>query len=159
MDGLRQYIISVVSAAMLCGIVTGLMQKGTAREIIRLVSGIFLAFTVIHPIAGIDIASLTDYRFSYADDAAQAAAMGENITRESLREIITTQSEAYILDKAAALNAELTVAVTVSEEDTPVPVEVHLSGEISPFAKQHLQSIIQSDLGIAKENQLWTGQK
>lgn len=159
MEDLRQYVISVVVAAILCGIVTGLIRNGTAKEIVKLVCGIFLAFTVIHPIAGFDIASLSDFRFSYSEDAAQAAALGENLADESLRDIIKTESEAYILDKAEALNAELTVEITVSDDDTPVPISAKLCGEISPYARQQLQSILQSDLGIAKENQLWTGQE
>ena len=159
MDGLRQYVISVVAAAIICGIITGLIQKGTAKEIVKLVCGFFLAFTVIHPIADFDISSLSDFGFAYSGDAAEAAALGENIAQESLREIIKAETEAYILDKATALNLELSVEVSISEDDTPVPVAVCLSGEASPYARQQLQGTLQSDLGIAKENQLWTGQK
>jgi hypothetical protein len=47
--------------------------------------------------------------------------------------------------------------VTLSDELPPVPVEVRLSGDISPYIKTRLQSILEDDLGISKENQIWTG--
>lgn len=157
MEGLRQYVISVVAAALICGILSGLVQKGAAKELVRLIGGLFLAFTVIRPIAGLDFNALADISFPYAQDAEQTAALGENMARQSLADIIKAESEAYILDKAAALNAAITVEVTLSGDDPPIPVSATLCGEVSPYARQQLEGILQSELGIAKENQLWTG--
>lgn len=157
MDGLRQYVISVTAAALICGVVSGLVQNGTAKELIRLLCGLFLAFTVIRPIAGLDFNALTEFSLSYTQEAESMAAMGENMARQSMADIIKAESEAYILDKAAALNAALAVEVTVSEDGTPVPVAAELCGDISPYARQQLEDILQEDLGIAKEYQLWTG--
>lgn len=157
MEGLRQYVISVVTAALACGIVSGLTPKGTAKELVRLLCGVFLAFTAIRPITGLDFNALAEFSFPYAREAEQAAAMGENMARQSLADIIKEESEAYILDKAAALNTDLTVEITVSDDDAPVPVAAVLCGEVSPYARQQLETILQSELGIAKENQLWTG--
>lgn len=158
MDALRQYAVSVIAAAIVCGIVTGSFQNGTVKEIVKLVCGLFLTFTVIHPVIGLDITSLSIYQPDYTLDASKAAAIGENFTREGIADIIKTETETYILDKAAELNADLTATVTVSQADTPVPVAVSISGEVTPYARQQLQGIIQSDLGIAKENQVWSGQ-
>lgn len=155
MEMLRQYVISVAAAAMICGVVTSLFQTGTAKEVVKLICGLFLAFTVLSPVSKLDFSELTDFRFSYSEDAAEAAALGENLAQESMADIIKAETEAYILDKAEALNAVLTVEVTVSEENLPMAVK--LSGEVSPYARQQLQAIIQTDLGIAKENQQWTG--
>ncbi len=157
MDALGQYVISVTAAALICGIVSCLVQSGTAKELIRLLCGLFLAFTVIRPLAGLDFSALTSISFPYTQEADSIATQGENIAREAMADIIKADAEAYILDKAAALNADLTVDITLSREDTPVPVRAELSGSVSPYARQQLTYLLQTDLGIAKENQLWTG--
>ena len=157
MEGLRQYIISVVTAAIICGIITGLAPKGTVREMVKMLCGLFLALTVIRPIARIDDFDLSDFGLSYGLDAKAAAVMGEDFSREAMADIIKAETEAYILDKAAELNVTMEADVTLSQEDIPVPVAVHLSGDISPYAKQQMERFLTEDLGIAKENQLWTG--
>lgn len=157
MEDLRQYVISVVCAAIFCGILLSLLQKSSARDILKLLCGLFLAFTVIRPISQIGELDLSDFGLSYSEDAAQAAALGEKYTREAMAEIIIEETEAYILDKAEALNVSLEADVTVSLDDIPVPAAVRLTGEVSPYAKGELQRIIENELGIAKEDQLWTG--
>ena len=75
--------------------------------------------------------------------------------RALLAQIISEQTEAYILDKAADLHANLHVEVTVGEDN--LPTAVTLSGEASPYARRQIQAIIANDLGISKENQKWIG--
>lgn len=157
MDALRQYVISVVAAAIVCGIVTGVMKEGTAQAVVKLICGLFLTFAVLRPIARLDLADLGNFGLSLSRDAEQAAAVGENLARDALADIIKRETEAYILDKAAALNLSLEAEVTVSDSDPPVPMAVRISGNASPYARLRLQNLIQEELGISKENQLWTG--
>lgn len=156
MDGLRQYIISVTAAAILCGIIKGMSEKTSCGKIVKLICGLFLGFTVIKPITQIDLAQLTEVSVPFADEAVQAAALGENLSQEAMADIIKQESETYILDKATALNVSLEVSVTV-EGDPPVPVAALCSGEVSPYAKQQLEKILWEDLGISKEHLEWTG--
>lgn len=155
MEGLRQYAISVVAAAMICGVLSSLLQNSAAKELVKLLCGLFLTVTVISPLVDIDFDALMEFSFPYTQEAEYVAARGENMARETIADIIKTETEAYILDKAAELNTELTVEVTVS--DDRIPVSAVLSGDISPYARQQLENILQRDLGIAKENQVWTG--
>lgn len=155
MEALRQYVISVVTAAMICGIVTGLFPSGTAKQVVKLICGLFLAYTVLSPISKVELSQLTDIPAQYSEDAAAAAALGESLAQNSMAGIIKAETEAYILDKAESLRAEVTVEVTVNEDN--VPSAVTISGEASPFARRQLQSILETDLGIPKENQKWTG--
>ena len=99
--------------------------------------------------------NLPDFSLRCMDDAEDAAAMGENLARDSMADIIKEETEAYILDKAADLHANLHVEVTVGEDNLPVAVTI--SGEASPYARRQIQAIIANDLGIAKENQKWIG--
>lgn len=155
MEALRQYVLSVVTAAMVCGIITGLFHSGGGKQVVKLICGLFLAYTVLAPIARGNFSELSVFSLGFGDEAAEAAAMGENLARDSMAEIIKSKTVAYILDKAADLQAEVTVEVSVNEEN--VPNSVTVSGAVSPYARRQLQTIIESDLGIAKENQKWTG--
>ncbi len=157
MESLRQYVISVTAAALICGILTGLVKKGAAGELIRMLCGLMLAFTVLYPISGLDLESLTLDLLPSAREGESLAAQGEKITRQSMADIIKSDTEAYILDKAAALEVNLTAEVSLSEDDVPVPVGVILSGAVSPYARSQLTNVIERDLGIPKEKQLWTG--
>lgn len=156
MDGIRAYLLSVCAAAVICGIVTRLVgEKGTQGAVVKMIAGVFLAFTVIRPIADVRLDSLSDWTADFSYDASLAAAAGEDLTREVLAAGIKKRSEAYILDKADALNVSLTVEVTLTEADIPVPCSVRLTGKVSPYAKGQLQTIIAEDLGIDKEHQVW----
>ena len=58
------------------------------------------------------------------------------------------------MDKAANLGAELTAVVKL--DDKGMPVSVALSGEISPGNRAALSRIIEQDLGLGEEAQIWT---
>lgn len=158
MEAIRQYLISITAAAILCGIIKCLFpEKGGAGVMIRVMAGLFLTATVIAPLAKVSLVSWNDFTGTLDSDAREAVATGENAVRESLRESIKTQVEAYILDKADSFGAELTVEVTLCPEDPPLPERVVLNGSISPYGRSRLESIMTEDLGIAKEQIIWTG--
>lgn len=158
MDGLRQYIISITAAAILCGILTGFFgKKGTISAVVKLLSGLFLALTVIRPWIQLEINDLSDFLDSISVSSSDAVQAGKTSAEDALRERIKAKTEAYILDKATAWDAELTVEITLSEADPPVPCAVCLSGRVSPYAKVQLSKMLEEDLGIAKEDQTWTG--
>ena len=71
--------------------------------------------------------------------------------------IIIEQLQAYILDKAADLGAELEVEILMPDDGSGQPQGVVLRGAVSPYAKTRLQQIIAEDLDIAKEKQQWIG--
>ena len=156
-DGIRGYLLSVVAAAVISGIVKRLMgDKGNQGAVAKLLTGIFLALTVVSPLAKVEVGRLADIVGAYRADGLAAAAVGEEMTRQALAESIKAQSEAYILDKAAALEVALTVEIEMTDTDIPVPYRIRLSGQVSPYAKNKLSGIITEDLGIEKERQIWT---
>lgn len=153
---MKQYLLSVVSAAIISGMVTKLLgSKGTQGAIGKLVAGLFLAFTIISPLRTVRIGELTGFAAPYSAAAQYAVEEGKNQTAEALRTGIKQACEAYIFDKAQSWNAELEVEVTVSREEVPAPTGIRLSGHVSPGAKAKLTAIITEDLGIPKEAQKW----
>ena len=158
MEDMGRYILSVTSAAVITGILYSMTDKKSAQmPLIRLVGGLFLAFTMIQPLTKYDFSVFFDGSQTFLEDAEAVAASGEILSREALEERIIQDTEAYILDKAGLYRAALSVEVKVSGGDIPLPESVIIRGHISPIAKQQMQDQIEKDLDISKENQIWIG--
>lgn len=158
METLRQYFLSVTAAAIICGAATGLLQKKSgAYELVKLTAGLFLALTAIRPLAQIELTDLSEFSLDHSLAASSAAAMGEDLAADAMADIIKSQSEAYILDKAEALGLDVEVEVSISTEGSPLPAAVHIHGKISPYAKAQLEAVLTEEFGIPKEDQQWTG--
>lgn len=155
MEAVRQYIISVTAAAMLCGILTALVGGKHIKPVWKLIAGIFLTLTAVRPLADIDLNAVPALAEVYSLQAEDAVSAGETMMVSQTQAIIKSRLEAYILDKAKAMGVTLTAEVSLNEHS--LPVAVRLSGDVSPGAKSRLQSIIATDLAIPKEAQTWGG--
>lgn len=152
MDGISQYILTVTVSAVLCCIICALTKK---NKIITLLTGIFMIVTVIQPLFHFRFSQWSDFTTQIYADAAAVAAAGEYSSDQELRAIITSRTEAYILDKANSLSLNLEVEVTLSDEYPPVPGTVTLKGAASPYAKQCMMTYLCDSLGIHKEGVYW----
>ncbi len=155
MQALGEYIVSICAAAFLCGIIGSLAPKGAAKEIIKLVCGLFLVFTVIRPISEINLPDLVEVGKSFQKDAQSAVKAGEDMAQTETAAGISEQLEAYILDKARLLRLELTVEVELDEEGSFLPKTVTLRGDAAPLARKQLTELLQKDLGIPEEDIRW----
>lgn len=157
MDGIGAYIFSVICGAAVCGIVMNFFpDKSAQTAVLKLMAGGFLAFTVLNPLLGFRLSGLGNLNSIYDVQAADAVNQGKELTRKALAESIKTQCESYIKNKAEELNLSLDISVSVSEDDLPVPISARITGEIAPYKKTKLTSLIEEELGIAKEAQTWT---
>lgn len=156
MEAFGRYIVSVTAAAILCGVLKSILPgKGAVNALLQLITGIFLSFVVIRPLTQVSLRNLPMLSADYLTDAEAASAEGVILAGEAMADIIKSQAEAYILDKAHLLQAEVTVSITLSDGIPPVPIYASLTGTVSPYVKTRLTEILSSDLGIAKENQIW----
>ena len=157
MEGIKAYILSVAAAAILCAVVRRLLEKkGTAGSVGKLLTGIFMAVTVLSPLTGLTVDPVEDIMNDYRSAAEDAVAIGEKSANEALRESISQRLEAYIIEKALNLGADVVVEIKLSQDLYPTPVGIKITGQIAPYAKSRLQRIIQEDLGIGEEDQIWT---
>lgn len=154
MEALRQYIVSVVAGACICGIAIGLLPEGRARQLLKLLCGMILAVTVLGPLSRFDPDSFSLLDDIFSDTAAQTAALGEAYSENLFRKRIKEETAAYILDKAKDLGVKITAEVGLN--DVGIPALVRISGDISPYNRELLEDFISRTLGITKENQLWT---
>ena len=158
MDTLRQYIVSVTTAALICALIKSLSAKSSYHRTIGLLCGLFLAISILSPFLRPDPDFwVQTFAQNFRTEASAAAAIGQKSHHEYLAVIIKQKVEAYILDKAAQWNITPEITVFLSDGEMPVPVSVEIRGEISPYEKQRLAQILEIDLGISKENQRWIG--
>lgn len=132
-------------------------KKGSCAVLVRLIGGLFLTFTVIAPVADIDLDAVFDAPWDFQEQGSAAAVYGQQMAQEEMASIIKRKCEAYILDKAEAYQTQLEVEVTLNQDEIPIPCSVRLQGNASPYAKASLQQWLQEDMGIPKENQVWIG--
>lgn len=158
MDTLRSIAVSVIAASFVLAILGGILdEKGSAAALLRLIGGVFLMLTVLTPAAKLDFSGIEDYLERFSLDGTDIAAEGAASAGDEYRAIIKEKVEAYILDKAAAMGQSLSVEVILSDADTPVPEGVKLWGDVSACEKMRLQEMMETELAIAKENQIWIG--
>ena len=152
----HEYLLRIISAAFLCAVVKSFGAKSSVSvTMIKTLCGVFLTITILSPIMHVDLSSFTNYVQSFSYESEDVVYTGSQLYSESLRSSIKQQAEAYILDKAASIKADLSVEVILSNDDPPTPLSVVLDGQVSPYAKSKLTKIISDDLGISKENQTW----
>lgn len=157
MDALRQYILSVIAATILCSMLTGLLHRGLMHDLSRLICGILLTIILISPLKGKISLDFRSFYQSYTQQAQAAAEEGKRYSANQYAAIIKSKTEAYILDKAAAMNLSVSAEAVFTQDSPPVLDAVYLQGTASPLARQKLSEIITKDLGISKENLIWTG--
>ncbi|MCD7859031.1 MAG: stage III sporulation protein AF [Firmicutes bacterium] len=156
METLRALLYSLVAASLICAVLAQLVPKGGAGgALLAFVMGVFLLLTVLRPIAQLLPEAISFDLSEYSALADEAAQEGASAAREALREGIISRTQEYILDKAKAYGANLTVEVKLDDAAVPTPCAVTISGEISPYAKASMQDWIASSLGIEKEAQEW----
>lgn len=156
MESIRQYILSVIAAALFCGIINSFISdKKASGKIIKLASGLFMALTLVAPWTKLDITSISDFTQDISADAQAVVSSGEEAAQIYMGEIIKQQTESYILDKAFSLGLDVEVAVCLSGDTPPKPASVTITGTVSPYSKSILSRFIENDLAIPEENQSW----
>lgn len=157
MESVGKYILSITSAALLYSILHSLTdKKSSTAALLQLIGGLFLTFTVITPLADIDFAHLFDSEWNFSDQGNIVVIEGEQLAQEQRNNIIKQRCEAYILDKAMSYQTPLHVKVSLSQGDIVIPSMVTLEGNVSPYIKSTMQQWLQEEMGIPKENQIWS---
>lgn len=155
MEAIREYLLSITAAGVLCSVVKRILgQKGTSVSVGKLITALFMLITVISPIK--HFLSIDDFNFSmnFRQEAENVVQEGENFASTSIRKVIEERTEAYILDKAKEIGAEIDVTVYLTEDIYPVPYRARISGDVSPLQKLTIRNCLE-ELGIAEEDQEW----
>lgn len=156
MQGIRQYLLSIVTASLISALAIAFVgKKGLYSAVTKLLAGLFLSITVIAPWTNLEINDISSYFDSMEFDAVCAVAEGEHMAETATGTIIKEQTEAYILEKASAIGISVEVVVMFADTSPLLPHTVIITGNASPYEKQVLQLYITEKLGIPKERQSW----
>ena len=160
MEDLGRYVLSICLAAVAVGIFSSILDpKGGTTNLIRFVGGVFLIVTVLQPAKNLNIPDFSSIFQDYKTQAEAASRAGEEMAISAMGDIIIRDTQTYILDKAESLGLAAAVSVTVSSDPIPVPVSVRVDYSGSQTDARNLSAIIEKDLGIPKEQQLWNQRK
>ena len=152
-EAMQSWMISVAAAAFLVSLSQSLIPEGTVRKIAGFAGGLILLLVMIKPFPGVDISGLSLGYEDYAEEISQRQEELKAQSDRTLGELIAEKTEAYILDKAAALGVDCTVRVLTEpgEDGTPIPAGAELTGQKSDALRDYMER----ELGIPKERQVY----
>ena len=145
MDGIRQWLLGVLAAAMALSLLYALLPKGAVRGAARATGGLILLLVVLGPLAGLD---LSDLALRYEDLSRDQEGQAQ------LELGIQQRTAAYISEKAAQLGLSCRPRVETAWRDgVPYP-----SGVTLDIAEnQALAEVLTDELGIPPSQQHWLG--
>ncbi len=154
MEGFRGYVLTVSLAAFLGALVLNLApcEKGQKR-ILQMICGLFLLLVVCSPLPSLKDPASFHFSQDFRKGAESIETQAKAQVHQEMEQDIRTELQAYIEDKALAFGAQVKAEIRLSSELTPW--EAFLRGEAAPFARNKLTELIEKELGIPKERQVW----
>lgn len=153
MNLLRQYILSVTAAALLCTLVKALTDAWKGQKgIVHFTCGLVMLCAVLAPIR--ERILPTDWELPMDPEAGQRLVQEAQTEAErSYRQNIEALTSAYIEDKGARNGAAIEAQVKLDESG--LPWEVQITGTNPGTLRSTLSQEITRDLGIPPERQVW----
>ena len=155
MNGIRDYLLSVCCAALLCSVVGILTDgKSAASKLIKLLSGVFLATVMLKPVISIRMSDWKHFESDILEKSKNVVAEGERVALEALEENAAQSAKEIVQQEAEKLGCILDVTVYWEGES---PKEIMLKGAASPYAKNALSQWLTENMGLSREAQIWIG--
>lgn len=152
MEGWKGWVLDILTVAMVCRILLLLLPK---KELTELICGVLLTVVLMHPLTGLRLESFPDIQQFLPESPECLLAAGTETAAAAKSAYITDRYEAYILDKAKAMGADIQPQIQIDEDW--LPVSACIRGDMDPQIQKQLEQILIRDMGITKENQQWTG--
>ena len=158
MNGLNAYLLSVSAAALLVNLISNLVPNEKNRKVSLFTGNIILILAILSPLVSFDDRAIENAFRDLIVEAGQVQTkpvFGDDQTMELL---IMEQCEAYVLDKARELDADISVTITAERKDgVPYPASALVTGTCSQTNREKLSNILEEDLGIPRWKQEWNG--
>lgn len=158
MSSLGKYLLTIVLTAFSCELLQKLIGlDSSVGKTVKMIARVVVFCAVLTPIIPRLNGDMLLYIPEYADAARDFVEAGKSFAQEEQSAIICSRCTSYIFDKAQALGAEIAIELEMAEDAPYAPQRICISGRVSPYAKGRLMQIIENDLGIPREDQIWTG--
>ena len=146
-ETLRTWLLSVIAAGMIVGILYALLPRGRMKAVAHTVGGMALLLVIVRPLLGLDLTELA-YR-------QQIQALTEEYRRSGDAEfaaLIADKTAAYIASKGDDLGVTCTPQVETEERDgVPWPSAVTLDIP----KDEALSAWLSTELAIDDAHQYW----
>ena len=153
MESVRTWVLSVLAAALLLGLLESCAPKGPVRSVAKLAAGLALFLAVAAPLEE----HLTDwlgraFREKLASVTVFSDTLGET-DKTYLETIMSQRAAEYIVSEAETVGAAVTCTVECSwtEENLPVPCAAVIRGSLTPSQRAALTAYASQQLGIAED--------
>ena len=153
MEAWKSYILSILIWIFVCGILQKMIAETRGKKMIQLISGVVLAITVFSPLTRMRLDDYFQIPKIEWKNSDLYIVEGQKNALEAQKQYIQDHCEAYILDRARTLNAEITVEILLNESMIPAFAQIEWDG--NPSLQIELEKVLMTDLGIPKENQQW----
>ena len=148
----KEYILSVIGCVLFCGILSNLVSDLRFQKLIRLISGTLLSLVILGKLPSIDIAE--SLRFETAMFSPEVYVdLGKQVAQKEQERCIKEACESYISNKANEKGRM--IASEVYLDDQMRPYRAQMYGQVDTELQSELEGVLEKDLGITKENQLW----
>ena len=148
---LRDYLLSIFAAAILCSIalsITG--KKGLVGSVVQIITALIMTAVLVKPLRNFEFPDPDSFRWEAIGQ--EAAANGAESAQREILAAIQEKTVMCIQNKAAQYGVSLDVRVEVEEM---LPTRVILVGAVSPYVQSSISRWIKEDLGIDPEDQEW----
>ncbi len=154
MGQLRNYLIAVCSAAMLCAIIKQIAGRNKmCSGTVNLLSALFVTICIISPWKDFSLQDLQMYNPLETQSADVYVETGKQMTQNKIETIIIERTQAYILEKANQLHVQVEVRVELSNDG--IPLRSVITGNLSQSEKDELSAFLLKEIGIKEEMQIW----
>lgn len=156
MTELRSYFLHVTAACLLVNLAMSLLPKGKHQGPVRLCGSLVIMLTIVAPI--LRLGSM-DFAKGFAAVRADMQEYRQTLEEENsalLYTRIKQEFEAYVWDKATALGLSVEISLRYTNDAAyPYPVSAVVKGRYTHEQKLRFQTVLEEEMGIAKERQVW----
>lgn len=157
MEGIRNWLMAVISVSVLIAAAESLMPAGSVKKVGQFVCGLVLLCVLARPLGALRGESLTEWMEEYRLTLERQEEELERQAGQTEKAVIEEYCQAYILDKAEQFGITCRVEIQCArqEEGLWLPRSVQLWGRFEPETQSRLTELLERELGIAVSEQTY----
>lgn len=154
----HNYIQTLVYSAVFCFLAMALTPESSGKKAVGIACAAAMMIAVISPVVSIDLSdyskTLTEYKLKAEEYANSGKIESENLNRLYIQD----KCQAYILDKAKEMGADIEDVTVTAEWSTDgfwYPASCEIRYGCTDVQRAELESFIVAKFGISKDEQKW----